>query len=345
VVFRHQDLSEVATRLAWATVIGAALQLGVQIPVVWQLMDGRWRQAADSIAEPVQRVLTTSLPVIFTRGVVQVSSYVDSYIATWLGTGAVSALANATQLYQLPVALFGMAVSSASLPSMSTAVAASLPDALRARLMAGQETIAALVVPSMVAFLVFGDVMVAMLLEHGRFTHDNTLYVWSILAGSAVGLLATTVGRLYASAFYALGDTRTPTRIAILRVVLVAGLGYLLALPLPRLLGMPQMWGAAGLTVSAGVAGWIEFVLLRRALRTRLGPVTMPASVVGRAWLAAAGAAGLASVLRWAVPQPWIVLRGLVILGTYGTIYLLLAQWAGILATTDLMRRVLRSRG
>jgi len=293
----------------------------------------------------VRQVIVTSLPVVFTRGVVQVSAFIDNAIASFLGTGAVSAFTNATQLYQLPVALFGMAVSSASLPSMSTAVAASLPDAMRTRLTSGQETIAALVVPSMVAFLAFGDVMVALLLERGHFTHADTLYVWSILAGSAVGLLATTVGRLYSAAFYALGDTRTPTQIAILRVVLVGGLGYLLALPLPRLLGIPLIWGAAGLSVSAGMAGWVEFALLRHALSRRLGPVTIPAGIIGRAWLAAAAAASVATLLRWVVAPHWIILRGLLILGVYGTLYLALAQWAGILASVDLLRRALRRRG
>ena len=92
------------------------------------------------------------------------------------------------------------------------------------------------------------------------------MYVWGILAGSAVGLLASTMGRLYASTYYALHDTRTPLRFAVLRVALTIGLGYLFALPLPRALGVEPRWGAAGLTASAGIAGWVEFLLLRRAL-------------------------------------------------------------------------------
>ena len=58
-----------------------------------------------------------------------------------------------------------------------------------------------------------------------------TVYVWGILAGSAVGLLASTLGRLYASTFYALQDTRTPLRFGIIRVILTVGLGYLFAIP------------------------------------------------------------------------------------------------------------------
>ena len=129
-----------------------------------------------------------------------------------------------------------------------------------------------------------------------------TVYVWGILAGSAVGLLASTMGRLYASTFYALHDTRTPLRFAVLRVALTIGLGYLFALPLPRALGVEARWGAAGLTASAGIAGWIEFLLLRRALNARIGADRTrraargaalgqrPSSAAGVGWARSAGA-------------------------------------------------------
>ena len=113
------------------------------------------------------------------------------------------------------------------------------------------------------AFLALGDVVAGALYQSGAFTRGMTVYVWGILAGSAVGLLASTMGRLYASTYYALHDTRTPLRFAVLRVALTIGLGYLFALPLPRALGLDPRWGAAGLTASAGIAGWIEFLLLQ----------------------------------------------------------------------------------
>ena len=92
-------------------------------------------------------------------------------------------------------------------------------EALRRRLDAGLRRIAFFVVPSAVAFLALGDVIAAALLQTGRFRHDDAVYVWGILAGSAVGLLASTLGRLYSSTYYALRDTRTPLRYALVRVV------------------------------------------------------------------------------------------------------------------------------
>ena len=78
------------------------------------------------------------------------------------------------------------------------------------------------------AFLALGDVVAAALFQTGLFRHADAIYVWGILAGSTVGLLATTLGRLYSSAYYALIDTRTPLRYALLRVALTSGLGLLL---------------------------------------------------------------------------------------------------------------------
>src|SRR5208282_6905595 len=138
---------------------------------------------------------------------------------------------------------------------------------LRDRLNAGLRQSTFLVVPSVAAFLVLGDVIVAAIYQTGRFTHADVLYVWGILAGSTVGLLASTLGRLYSSGFYALRDTRTPLRFAIVRVLLTTILGYVSALPLPRLLGIAPRWGVAGLTISAGIASWVEFTLLQRGIR------------------------------------------------------------------------------
>ena len=102
---------------------------------------------------------------------------------------------------------------------MSGAVGLDATDALRDRLDNGLRQIAFFVVPSAMAFLALGDVIAAALLQTGRFTHDDAVYVWGILAGSAVGLLASTLGRLYSSTYYALRDTRTPLRYAVIRVV------------------------------------------------------------------------------------------------------------------------------
>jgi putative peptidoglycan lipid II flippase len=194
--------------------------------------------------------------------------------------------------------------------------------ALGRRLDAGLRRIEFLVIPSALAFLALGDVIVAALLQTGRFRHEDTLYVWGILAGSAVGLLASTLGRLYSSSYYALRDTRTPLRYAIVRVALTTVLGYLFALPLPRLLDVPQAWGAAGLTASAGIAGWVEMLLLRRTMNARIGRTGLPVSYVAKLWTAAIAGAAAAWAVKLSIPTLPPVAAAILILGPYGLIFL-----------------------
>jgi len=309
--------------VAWGSVAGSALQLGVQLPAVLRLLGGL-RLSLNYRKENVRTILRNFAPVFFSRGVVQISAYVDAFLASFLPTGAVAALANAQTLYLLPVSLFGMSVSAAELPQMSGAIGdeTQVTEVLRARLNAGLRQIAFFVVPSVAAFLVLGDVIVAAIYRGGQFTQADVLYVWGILAGATVGLLASTLGRLYSSTYYALRDTRTPLRFAIVRVALTTVLGYLCALPLPRALGIEPRWGVAGLTISAGIASWIEFTLLRRTLNRRIGVTGVTKSYLAKLWGAAVAAAGVGWLIHhfFAVNmRPWAA--AVLVLAPYGLMY------------------------
>jgi putative peptidoglycan lipid II flippase len=275
---------------------------------------------------------------------VQLSAYVDTLLASLLPTGAVAGLLNAQLISLLPVSLFGMSVSAAELPAMSGAAAldSSGQEQLRRRLDAGLRQIAFFVVPSAMAFLALGDVVAAGVLQTGRFRREESVYVWGILAGSAVGLLASTLGRLYASAYYALRDTRTPLRFAVVRVVLTTILGYLCAIPLPRALGVAAMWGAAGLTGSAGVAGWVEMLLLRRSLNARIGRTGLSAAYVGKLWIAAAVGAAAAWGVRLIVPAGNPLVTAIAVLGIYGVVFIAGAFVLGVGDALGSVRRLLK---
>ena len=307
---------------AWASVVGSALQVAVQLPMVLKLLGGLHLALAHQ-AEHVRTVIRNFFPVFISRGVVQISAYIDAFLASFLPTGAVSALAYAQTLYTLPVSLFGMSVSAAELPVMSGAIgeAGEVAIILRDRLNAGLRQITFLVVPSVVGFLVLGDVIVAAIYQSGRFTHADALYVWGFLAGYTVGLLASTLGRLYSSGFYALRDTRTPLRFAIVRVLLTTILGYLSALPLPRLLGIEPRWGVAGLTISAGIASWVEFTLLQRGIRRRIGQVGVPLAFLAQVWFAALLAAAVSRSSLYALGPRGPILLAVRVLGVYGLIF------------------------
>jgi len=168
-----------------------------------------------------------------------------------------------------------------------------------------------------------------LLFQSGEFTHRDAIYVWGILAGSAVGLLASTMSRLYNSTFYALYDTRTPLRFALIRVGLTLVLGYLCAIPLPPMIGVERRWGVAGLAASAGVAAWVEFSMLRWSLNRRLGWTGLHRGYLVQLWLMALAAAGAALAVKYSVhagPR----LTAMAVIPVYGAVYLGLAYWARI---------------
>ncbi len=331
-------LAEIA---AFGSVAGSALQFGVQLPTVIHLLGG----VAPSFrrgAEAVGTVVRNALPVFIGRGVVQISSYVDTVIASLLPTGAVAAVSYAQVLYTLPVSLFGMSVSAAELPAMSgiTGDESDRVTQLRARLDRALRQIAFLVIPSAVVFVTLGDVVVGALYQTGAFTRAMTIYVWAILAGSAIGLLASTWGRLYASTYYALQDTRTPLRFATVRVAVTIGVGYLFAIPLPLQLGVEPRWGAAGITLASGLAAWIEFYLLRRGLAPRLGPTRLPLRFLSKLWVSGLAAAATAWVVKLALGGQHPLVMALFCLGMYAVSYLAITAALGVPHTRRLLGRL-----
>ncbi|HZT28411.1 MAG TPA: murein biosynthesis integral membrane protein MurJ [Bryobacteraceae bacterium] len=339
----RRDLERLAVLLAWGSVAGSALQFGVQLPPVLR-MARRLRLSLDAHLQNVRTVIGNFVPVFISRGVVQISAYVDTLLASYLPAGALAGLSNAQLLYTLPVSLFGMSVSAAELPAMSSALgdAPQVADYLRRRLDAGLRQIAFFIVPSAVAFLALGDLVAGAVLQTGRFTRADSVYVWGILAGSTVGLLATTLGRLYSSTYYALRDTRTPLRYAIVRVSLTTALGYLAALRLPGWIGIDASWGAAGLTASAGVAGWVEFTLLRRGLNRRIGRTGLSPAYLARLWLAALLAAAAAWGAKLVLGTHRPILAGLLTLGPYGLLYFALTFVWGVEESRAMLGRVAR---
>jgi putative peptidoglycan lipid II flippase len=279
--------------------------------------------------------------------VVQISAYIDSMIASKLPLGAVAVLGYAQVISILPISLFSMSVSAAELPTLSSATGnpEQIASFLRQRLSAGLRRIAFFIIPSAVAFLVLGDIIGAALYQTGRFRHSDAIYLWSVLAGSAVGLLATSLGRLYSSAFYALLDTRTPLRFAVIRVILTTALGLLCAFKLPGWLGVSPKWGVAGLTASAGVSGWVEFVLLRHALGRRIGGTPLPADFTLKLWSIAFAGAGLGYLIKMAMGTDHPRLLAMAVLPLYGVIYFGGTMLAGIPESLSALNSALRRTG
>jgi len=290
----------------------------------------------------VREIVRNFGPVFVGRGVVQISAYVDAWIASFLIAGSVAALTYAQNLSVLPVSLFGMSVAAAELPAMSRLRGddATVAAAMRRTLDDGMRQIAFWIVPSAMAFIAIGDVVAGVIYQNGRFDREVAVWVWWILGGSAVGLLATTLGRLYAASLYALRDTKTPFRFALVRVTLTIVLGYLFALPLRAALGIDPKWGAAGLTISAGIAGWVEFALLRRAVNRRIGHTGIAPRRLATLW----GSAALAAAIAWAVhalaPTSHPLIVGAMVIAAYGATYFASTAIAGVENAVSIAKRL-----
>ena len=122
--------------------------------------------------------------------------------------------------------------------------------------------------------------------------------------------------------------------------MLTTGLGYIFSIPLPPLIGLDPKWGAAGLTASAGIAGWIEFALLRGSLNRRIGRTGLSLTYVSKLWFAAAvgAAVGWAIKLLIGVRHP-VIVAALVLL-PYGITYFAISSLLGLNEAKAVIRRV-----
>ncbi len=184
--------------------------------------------------------------------------------------------------------------------------------------------------PSTLAYVFLGNVITSALYETGAFGPSEVTVTWAVLAAYALGMPASAVSRLLSSAFYAVRDTRTPARIAYIRVALSLGVGFALMFPLDRFAVGSLRLGATGLALGASLAAWTELTLLRRALRRAIGSTGVPAGRLARMLLAGVlgTLAGLSAL--WLLPpmHPWIIALGTLL--PFGGVYLIATGALGV---------------
>jgi putative peptidoglycan lipid II flippase len=348
---------DLVVALGWGALVGGVLQFLIQLPAVLRLE----RQLKISLGlklEGVRETLRNAVPALMGRGVVQLSGYVDMVLASLLAIGAVSAIGYANTIYILPVSLFGMSVAAAELPELSRQRHAAV-EALRDRANAGLRRVAFFVVPTVVAFIALGDVFVAALYQTGEFQRADTLIVYAALIGYSIGLLASTSTRLFSSAFFALRDTRTPARLAAVRVGTAAILSFAFMTQFEPIVlqkwginipgGFLSHWniagrplGPLGLTLGAGLAAWLEWFLLRRRLRERIPGIGMGISYLIKIGLFALLAAAAGWGVRLILPPLHPIFTALAVSAAFGAVYLPLTLLTGVGAARALLDRFRR---
>jgi putative peptidoglycan lipid II flippase len=295
--------------------VGGALQLLVQLPAVARELGGL-RVSVSTATEGVAEALRAFGPAVAGRGVVQLSSYLDQVLASLLAVGALSALGYAQALYLLPLALFAQSVAAAALPDLASVSGEAGAAELAGRTRGALAQTGFLNLPTTVAYLTLGPVIVSALyrLLPGRFGDAEGWLVGLVLGGYALGLPASSGSRVLQSTFFALGDTRTPARVASWRVVVGAAVGLPAMLLLDRValgelpglsaLDTDLRLGALGLALAASAAAWLEWLGLSRALGRRLRDFRWHGGEIGRVLLASLAAAATALGVRAAIAGP-----------------------------------------
>jgi putative peptidoglycan lipid II flippase len=360
--------ADIARAAAWGVALGGLLQFLVQLPTV--------RKVAPRI-RPVLRLHMTSVrdvgrrfgPAVLGRGVIQLSAFLDLFLAGLLAAGAITGLSFAQILYLLPIGIFAMSVAAADLPELAREQHSA--PRVAARMRTGHERITFYVLFSAIAFITMGKPIVRALFQRGEFNADDTVFVWLVLAAYSLGLVGSAASRLFQNACFAAGDVSGPARLAGLRVVIAAAIGLTLMFQFERygvidgeihkLGDLPafgllpesvrqddlgaQRIGAVGLALGSAVASWVEYALLRRRVRNSLTTTRryrdpaislLPAGIV---------AAATGALLAWGLDGVTPLLVAPLSIGVAGSLYVGIAYWRGSPSAADLLQTTRGLRG
>ena len=246
--------------LALGVVAGSAGHLLVQLPAL-RAVGMRWSPSFDLDSEGVREVARLMGPRMLGLAAWQVNLVVVVFFASFVSDAAISAVNYAFMIAMLPVAVVGMAISTAVFPTLAQQAAAGQLNALRRSVSGSLRMILFLAVPASVGLILLARPAVRLLLQRGAFDLGSTDLVVDALTLYAVGIAAHAGTEILSRGFYALSDTRTPVLAAVLSMVVNVALCATLVGPL----------GLRGLAGAASLAAIVEFVLLMRMSQLRLG--------------------------------------------------------------------------
>jgi putative peptidoglycan lipid II flippase len=248
--------------LACGTLIGGALQFGVQLPSLRRLgyhyrPDLQWRD------EGVRAILALMGPSVIAASTTQVNVLVNSMFASTLGDGPIFWLSIAFRLMQLPLGLFGVALGTVTLPLLSRLVVLGEMGAFRSELARGMRLAFLLTIPSTLGLMLLAEPIISVLYQHGRFDARQAAEAAGALRFYAIGLGGYAALKVLVSAFYALDQRKTPMFVSFLAVVLNLLFNWVFTFRLG--------WGHRGLAFSTGLVASCNFLLLYALLWRRIG--------------------------------------------------------------------------
>jgi putative peptidoglycan lipid II flippase len=312
--------------LAIGVLVGGLGQLLVQLPELRRIgvplrPSLEWRHPA------VARIARRLWPAVFALAAVQITVVVNTLLASLLPAGTVSYLYYADRVMEFPLGVFGIALATATLPSMSAQAARREFPALRATLEFALRLSAFVAVPATVGLLLLGGPIVQVLFQRGEFTTADAALTAQALAGYAVGLPAFSATRIAAQTFYALGDTRTPVIVGFVSVAVNVVLALVLMWPLRHI----------GLALASSLSSYVNVIGLCWLLHRRLGGLR-GAEIWGSLGRTVVATAALALWCAWVegflpvVPEPVVLGLARMVLALVGGVAVYVAMAAAIRA-------------
>ncbi len=253
--------------LAAAVAVGGAAHFLIQMPALFKekfKLQFHWEPAHPHSVQ-VGRLM---LPALIGLSVDQIDAFVNTICATYLVEGSVTALYNSNRLMQFPLALFGIAIATVSLTTLSQQAVEKNFSKMGATILDSLNMVIFIVTPATIGLVLLAHPIVKVLFEHGKFNAFSTDLTAQALAGYCVGLLAYSSVKTLANSFYALHESKIPVRVAVACVALSVCLNLVLMKP----------FGVLGLALATAAASWVNAILLMVLIRKRLGGENLPFS-------------------------------------------------------------------
>jgi putative peptidoglycan lipid II flippase len=242
--------------MAIGALIGGISQFVVMIPSA-RALGFRYRWTLDFSDPGIRHIGRLMLPAILGLAATQINITVDNQMAANYGNGPVSWLSYAFRLMQLPIGIFGIAIATVTMTSVSHFAARNEIEKLSRTVNSSLKFAACLTFPATVGLIIFRNEIVQLLFQRGQFLHADTLKTGQVVFYYALALFSYSAVKILVPTFYALNDTRTPLRMSVITVAVKIALNFLMTKPL----------GFLGLALSTAVASWLNYGLLWRHLR------------------------------------------------------------------------------
>ena len=264
VVLSIRFLSQPIMGVAIGVVLGGLFQFLIQVPGL-KKQGMRMRPQFAPTHPGVKKIGLLALPVFLSSSVNQLNIFMGTIFASFLATGSITYLFYGMRFIHFPLGIFGIAIATAVLPTMSTQAARREMTEFRETLSFGLRLVFFIMFPAMAGLITLRVPIVNLLLQHGHFDRTSTLGVASALLYYAVGLWSFAGVRIVAQAFYSLQDTRTPVKIAILALFTnsLCSAAFILWTPLQH----------GGLALAASLASMLNISLLTIQLRKKIGRI------------------------------------------------------------------------